>query len=286
MSLKILDQYIKLRYGTFNQLCKICLIDTKPDYLDKSLLIRSIELKIDEYTEYRIFKRPSTNSIICLSPDSKIYDLTSFHPAQISLMKIQYNTFEPDFVFDPVSIDQINTSYIFGMMLKIRDICVNIISNLNPDSTQIIHINTFNEPFYELIELKDCDNYSNYYYHNIKHCLDMNFDLETSYCIINIIKNAFTFVHFNFAFLVSQHKFYKAIIHKIIEFELATKQLLEKSIKTKKETKEDIYISNILSYLKLNSIMTKLKFKFATEYLTNHNLTCADQLRTFVLNYD
>jgi len=61
--------------------------------------------------------KKSNGKIICISPQSNIYDINQFHPSQLSMMRIQFKSF-PNYDWSNKNILNITNEYIDISIIK------------------------------------------------------------------------------------------------------------------------------------------------------------------------
>lgn len=240
----LIYRYYQIRYSVFDNLIKLLEIDY-PNYLSENNLDLYKSYKPENYTEFFLMKK-SNGKIICISPQSNIYDINQFHPSQLSMMRIQFKSF-PNYDWSNKNILDITNEYIDGMKIHLREIINEIISEINQSETNQSEINqseinqfetnqsetnqsTINKSTpkhdYELkliinekIKRSQVSTYDGYCIQNIKDYL-----LDIDMCCnkltrINIAIQIFDFIFINIDFLIKHQKFANTMIDKLIEMD-------------------------------------------------------------------
>lgn len=213
------NEFVSLRYGTFKNVCNILSID----------YYRSLD-HIDDinYICFHIVKRQD-NKIICMSPQSSIFDISQFHPLQITNMKIHYKSFNKEFNFNPISNNMITLEYISELRVVIKNIILEIIHNLNTFDYKEIHVYEDKIPnIIQFIKNNDNDSFEGYFCKNVRYYIDKVEESQNKIQRIKLTNSLFNFVNYNLEYIdiPEYHKFATVFMKKVIEIKKNVKDEL------------------------------------------------------------
>jgi hypothetical protein len=212
--MNLIKMYYIMRFSCLNNLIRLYNIDY-PNYLNIDNLKEYDDYDIEKYTDFKITKKPD-GKIICISQQSEIFDISTFHPCQLSMMRINIISFCN--MTWPDSKSYITCDYLDMLSSNIEKILKEIISQIQPSNTQIKHkYELKNNMLYDL-NTTNQDN-KTYCVNIIKKIL---FDTEKASGKFNktkYVRKMFEFLYSNIDFLMAQEKFTKTMIAKIVELE-------------------------------------------------------------------
>lgn len=215
----LIYRYYQIRYSVFDNLIKLLEIDY-PNYLSENNLDLYKSYSLENYTDFYLMKK-SNGKIICINPQSNIYDINQFHPSQLSMMRIQFKSF-PNYDWSNKNISNITNEYIDGMKIHLREIITEIIFEINQSEFNKLtpkHDYELKLVIDDNIKRSDTLTFKDYCVQNIKYYLQ---EIDISCTKINkikIIKQMFDFIFINNDFLIKQTIFADTMIDKLIEID-------------------------------------------------------------------
>lgn len=246
------DEFVSLRYGSFKNICKILSID-----YDQT---QECDVNNISYICFHIIKR-RTNEIVCISPQSSMFNISRFHPSQIANMKVHYKSFDTEFNFNPISNNMITSEYIDKLRAVIKNVILEIIHNLNPSNCGKKHIYEDKMPSVAHFKKNDDDSYEDYFVNNVVYYIKEINALPKKIQKVKNANNLLNFINYNLDYLTENNNFVITTMKKIIEFKESVNDMIHNIISA-----DNIIYNDITICINILDSMTKLSYNLTRKF--------------------